>query len=170
MDPIATFKKLKHAANGSVTETGKKIDLEADFSGGKGLCEALADLLIPFSTSGVERSVIGRSWSNQKCSLCSQDVAWDKLLATLSGEEKEAAQKELKENRIPAAALLKLATPAPFGKGKETVLDTDVRKAFEIPASSLPEELFPSETPLHRGIAKKIAATMKPSNVTWKYK
>ena len=44
---------------------------------------------------------------------------------------------ELSQNRIPSSALLKIALPAPFGICDQTIVDTSVRKAFEIPADAL---------------------------------
>src|SRR5690554_6056255 len=40
-------------------------------------------------------------------------------------------------NALQAEALIKVAHQAPFGKGQETIVDTDVRRAWEIDAERL---------------------------------
>ena len=76
----------------------------------------------------------------------------------------------LGQGRVPVHALMNIATPAPFGKGSETVFDSNVRKAFEIPADRIPAELFPHDYPEEDKIRDEIESAMKPEGAKWTYK
>jgi len=71
---------------------------------------------------------------------------------------------------MSVSALVKMATPAPFGKGNATVFDTDVRKALEIPVSGFPDGLFPKQNAPFKNIEEAIDQQMKPDGVKWSYK
>jgi hypothetical protein len=84
----------------------------------------------------------------------------------LSDEEQQAVTQALVRKELPIDALLKVATPASFGKDGETVFDSEVRKAFEIPRSRLPSDLLGV---LHFSSIEGVEQTMKPVSKKWTY-
>lgn len=97
---------------------------------------------------------------------------WMKLLGKETVNE-DALKLLLMKKRIPVDELVKIASPAVFGKGSETVYDTNVRKAFDISAERLRNDnndLFVYDNPVNDEIRSKIENAMKPKEATWSYK
>jgi hypothetical protein len=84
----------------------------------------------------------------------------------LSEEEQQSVAKMLVRKQLPIDALLKVASPASFGKGGETVFDLEIRKAFEIPRSQLPNDLLDV---LKISSIKEVEERMKPVLKKWTY-
>jgi hypothetical protein len=85
----------------------------------------------------------------------------------LSEEEQQAAEKLLKQKELPIDALLKVASPAPFGRDGETVFDPKIRKAFEIPRSRLPSGLLQALAFSSCWNFKEMEEAMKPECKNW---
>jgi 2OG-Fe(II) oxygenase superfamily len=95
---------------------------------------------------------------------------WEPLFVDLSEDEKNAASTQLQDGIMPVDALIKVADPAPFGREGETVFDESVRKAMEIPASRIPEDL--KDWVLDRFVGHdrdKWESCMKPPGKRWEY-
>jgi hypothetical protein len=80
--------------------------------------------------------------------------------------EQRAVAEMLVQKQLPIDALLKVASPAAFGKGGETIFDPMVRKAFEIPGSQLPNDLLDV---LKINSIEGVEKTMKPALKKWTY-
>jgi hypothetical protein len=95
--------------------------------------EALSDASNVFSYEGTIQEPRGL-WEPNK---------WMPLFhGALSEEEQEKVSKSLEQKELPIDALLKVASPAPFGRDGKAIFDPEVRKAFEIPRSRLPSDLL----------------------------
>jgi 2OG-Fe(II) oxygenase superfamily len=92
---------------------------------------------------------------------------WAPLFADLSEDQKSSASQQLCAGTLPLDALIKVADPAPFGRDGETVFDESVRKALEIPASRIPEDL--KDRVLAGYNKDKWEAYMKPPGKQWTY-
>ena len=90
----------------------------------------------------------------------------------ISSLQQRALQSIIRQKKIPVEAILELATPAPFGKGGETVFDKNVRNAFEIKADRIPPSLFKHDLPGNDNrISRAIEQAMKFNmNSKWVYK
>jgi hypothetical protein len=84
----------------------------------------------------------------------------------LSEEEQKAVAEMLEQKKLPIDALLKVASPASFGKDGEKVYDPEVRKAFEIPRSQLPSDLLDV---LKIESIERLEYKMKPKLRRWTY-
>ncbi len=90
--------------------------------------------------------------------------------SALSKNEQEAVKKRLKQKQVPIDALLKVATPAPFGRDGVAVFDPEFRKAFEIPRSQLPSDLLQVlDLNARRGTMNVAETAMKPVSKKWNY-
>ncbi len=85
----------------------------------------------------------------------------------LSVEEQQAAKTCLEQKELPIDALLKVASPAPFGRDGQAVFDPEFRKAFEIPSSRLPSDLIKALN-LNREM-EEMELAMKPASRKWTY-
>jgi hypothetical protein len=85
----------------------------------------------------------------------------------LSEEEQQAVKQSLEQKQLPIDALLKVASPAPFGRDGEAVFDPEIRKAFEIPRSRLPSDLLEALALSSRWNFKKMEEAMKPEGKNW---
>jgi hypothetical protein len=95
--------------------------------------EALSDATTVFAHKGTIKEPNGL-WDPNK---------WMPLFdGVLSEKEQQEVAETLKQKQLPINALLKVASPASFGKNGEAILDPEVRKAFEIPRSRLPIDLL----------------------------
>ncbi len=88
----------------------------------------------------------------------------------LSEEEQQAVKQSLKKKKLPVDALLKVASPAPFGRNGETVFDPEIRKAFEIPSSRLPKDLLEALALDSRRDMQDMEMAMKPVYKNWTYR
>ncbi len=86
----------------------------------------------------------------------------------LSKGDQAASETFLKQKVLPIDALLKVATPAPFGRDGETVHDPNYRRAFEIPRSRLPSDLL-KVLDLGYYHAQELQRAMKPALKKWTY-
>ena len=132
LDPVAAFHTLTAASHEALDLRSKRefeLDLETDEA--LALQDVLGSVAIPFAYHEPDEGTPWRFWDK---------VKWNGLWEHLSEEEQIQFTESLEKEKTPIKALLKIATPAPFGKGSETVMDTNVRKAYEIPASKLPDQ------------------------------
>jgi 2OG-Fe(II) oxygenase superfamily len=120
----------------------------------------------PYAVSGCIKMDYFNNWFNPK-----RIGEWIKLLGESVHEE--SLKVALKSKCIPVDELVKIASPAVFGKGSETVYDASVRKAWDIPADRLRKgnsHLFLFNTPVHKNIRIRIEKAMKPKGARWSYK
>jgi hypothetical protein len=85
----------------------------------------------------------------------------------LSEEEQQQVRTILEQKQLPVNALLKVASPAPFGRNGASVFDPEYRKAFEIPRRRLPSNLL--EVLDLNFMMEKMETAMKPVSKNWNY-
>jgi hypothetical protein len=160
-DPIDLFQNLRRIAEyPGLLEGSSKFAYEFD-DGSSDESKAIRRLLDKIQDVPFMNSVVLSEYSSRKVK---GKAAWDFLLEGLGEEALEQAKADFKKSNIPVQAILSKATPAPFGKGSETVFDETVRKAWEIPAEHLGEKLL-SEL---KQVGKQAVAPMQPRHCTGK--
>ena len=103
------------------------------------------------------------------------EEAWSPLLedSRLSEEEARLAKERVAERSLPVEALVKLGSPAPFGRDGETIFDDSVRKALEIPVDRMPEGLVSELNSLVPSLGyadrDEWESVMKPKGKAWRY-
>lgn len=124
--PLVYYQMVQDALNGTgeqwLMDTGSDPQLQT-------IRQAARELRRPFT--------VGGSFKPDDSHL-SRPLEIEIELGTSSDDDDGKQQKKISLGTVDALDLktiLEYATVAPFGKGTETVVDTSVRKAFEIPAS-----------------------------------
>jgi 2OG-Fe(II) oxygenase superfamily len=172
IDPVQVYKTLADFANdewGRCRQKDKsKFCFDLKSKGAKLVQTALNELVShrPFAVGDCIEVDYFKNWFQQK----SIDE-WKKLFGDSVDEDLLKAALMMK--RIPIDGLVNIATPALFGKGTETVYDTNVRRAWDITADRLrngDNNLFIFDMPVDSKISKQIEDAMKPKEATWTYK
>ena len=131
-----------------------------------------AKLEVALGKTSTVFAVKGKLHQEFKSDVFSEE-AWSPLLedSRLSEEEARRAKERVAERSLPVEALVKLGSPAPFGRDGETVFDDSVRKALEIPADRMPEGLVSALNYLVRNLCNRDEweSVMKPKGKAWRY-
>ena len=169
-DPYETYKTFSALAQGGPSGTGADISFEMDSTKSKTRTKvqaSLQNLTIPFALGGQmgnrEDNLFGRSSKDKE----EKKKRWLELFPSLSSDDKAKVETEIENRQVPMEQLLRITTPAPFGKGSETVIDESVRKALQVPAEIIPDGLFDD---LVDTITTRVKEVMVPHGVTWEYK
>ena len=174
-DPYETYQTFNELADGGDSATGEGISftkIDDTSKASISIQDSLKNFSLPFA--------IGRKFSYNQLNclfqvsdhedswkLVSTSDEWMKMFADLSDDDKAKVAADIGDCKLPVEQLVKLSTPAPFGKGSETVIDETVRKATEIPADAFPPKLFDDLSDI---IKPYLDWNFKPSDATWKLK
>ena len=163
LDPFVTWRRVESLINGPAKSPSISFNMAEDAKLEAALVGKTSTV---FAVKGKLQVFKSRLFSEE---------AWSPLLedSRLSEEEARLAKERVAERSLPVEALVKLGSPAPFGRDGETIFDDSVRKALEIPVDRMPEglvsELNSLVPSLGYGERDKWESVMKPKGKAWRY-